>query len=140
MTVLFLDDEQCVDSDGPYYCSKELKKLYEEYVLTEGDFDERVFLCDDVDRELGTPIKSPPPQQQCHSASRHRREVAQHLAEVGGAPAVLLSRQRLCSPVHAFPGSSFVLGNCLVELCDCLPCAGSASVPLRYTTAEFHFN
>ena len=26
-------------------------------MLTEGDFDERVFLCDEADEELGTPIK-----------------------------------------------------------------------------------
>ena len=47
-----------------YFCvySKAVNKIYEEFVLTEGDFDERVFLCDDADIELGTPIKGQPPE------------------------------------------------------------------------------
>jgi len=40
--------------------SKAINKVYEEFVLTEGDFDERVFLCDEADVELGTPIKGQP--------------------------------------------------------------------------------
>lgn len=57
--------------------SKAINKLYEEYVLTEGDFDERVFFCDEVDKELGTPIKSPPP-----SVGVRHREMADHLSSV----------------------------------------------------------
>lgn len=37
--------------------SKALNKEYEEYVLTEGDFDERVFLGADAEEEIGTPQK-----------------------------------------------------------------------------------
>ncbi|XP_044154128.1 retinoblastoma-like protein 1 isoform X1 [Bufo gargarizans] len=37
--------------------NKALNKEYEEYVLTVGDFDERVFLGDDADEEIGTPRK-----------------------------------------------------------------------------------
>ncbi|XP_076823739.1 retinoblastoma-like protein 1 [Clavelina lepadiformis] len=58
--------------------SKTVNKLYEEFVLTEGDFDERVFLCDDVDRELGTPIKCPPAESRMEQL---KREVNEHLAE-----------------------------------------------------------
>ncbi|KAG9473840.1 retinoblastoma-like protein 1 isoform X2 [Eleutherodactylus coqui] len=36
---------------------KALNREYEEYVLTVGDFDERVFLGDDADEEIGTPRK-----------------------------------------------------------------------------------
>ncbi|XP_063816256.1 retinoblastoma-like protein 1 isoform X2 [Pseudophryne corroboree] len=37
--------------------NKALNKEYEEYVLTVGDFDERVFLGDDAEEEIGTPRK-----------------------------------------------------------------------------------
>uniref|UniRef100_A0ABM5G663 Retinoblastoma-like protein 1 isoform X2 n=1 Tax=Pogona vitticeps TaxID=103695 RepID=A0ABM5G663_9SAUR len=37
--------------------NKALNKEYEEYVLTEGDFDERVFLGADAEEEIGTPRK-----------------------------------------------------------------------------------
>ncbi|MEE6506624.1 hypothetical protein FKM82_007763 [Ascaphus truei] len=40
--------------------NKALNKEYEEYVLTVGDFDERVFLDDDAEEEIGTPRKFAP--------------------------------------------------------------------------------
>lgn len=39
------------------FFSKALNKEYEEYVLTKGDFDERVFLGTDAEEEIGTPQK-----------------------------------------------------------------------------------
>ncbi|XP_075702579.1 retinoblastoma-like protein 1 isoform X2 [Rhinoderma darwinii] len=47
----FLDVSSFTDNN------KALNKEYEEYVLTVGDFDERVFLGDDADEEIGTPRK-----------------------------------------------------------------------------------
>lgn len=41
-------------------CSKAVNREYEEFVLTVGDFDERVFLGEDADEEIGTPRKTVP--------------------------------------------------------------------------------
>lgn len=38
----------------PLYCSKAVNKAYEEYVLSVGNLDERIFLGDDADEEIGT--------------------------------------------------------------------------------------
>ncbi|XP_060567628.1 retinoblastoma-like protein 1 isoform X1 [Ruditapes philippinarum] len=40
------------------YSRKAVNNAYEEYVLSVGDFDERIFLDDDADEEIGTPAKS----------------------------------------------------------------------------------
>ncbi|XP_019716014.1 retinoblastoma-like protein 1 [Hippocampus comes] len=47
-----LDPHNFIDNN------KALNRQYEEYVLTVGDFDERIFLDDDADEEIGTPRKS----------------------------------------------------------------------------------
>ena len=36
---------------------KTLENLYHEFVLTRGDFDERVFLNNKADERIGTPVK-----------------------------------------------------------------------------------
>ncbi|KAM9799168.1 retinoblastoma-like protein 1 [Syngnathus typhle] len=47
-----LDPHNFIDNN------KALNRQYEEYVLTVGDFDERIFLDADADEEIGTPRKS----------------------------------------------------------------------------------
>uniref|UniRef100_H3CMM7 Retinoblastoma-like protein 1 n=1 Tax=Tetraodon nigroviridis TaxID=99883 RepID=H3CMM7_TETNG len=48
---------QLLDPQNFLENNKALNKEYEEYVLTVGDFDERVFLGADADEEIGTPRK-----------------------------------------------------------------------------------
>lgn len=59
-------------------CSKAINREYEEYVLTVGDFDERVFLGADADEEIGTPrkiVQEPPASQQLQ---QHVEKVNKH--------------------------------------------------------------
>ncbi|KAJ3602793.1 hypothetical protein NHX12_030541, partial [Muraenolepis orangiensis] len=57
-----LDPQNFIDNN------KAINREYEEYVLSVGDFDERVFLGADADEEIGTPRKTPlePPSHNQH--------------------------------------------------------------------------
>uniref|UniRef100_A0A1A8MJA8 Retinoblastoma-like protein 1 n=3 Tax=Nothobranchius pienaari TaxID=704102 RepID=A0A1A8MJA8_9TELE len=66
-----LDPQNFVDNN------KALNREYEEYVLTVGDFDERVFLGADADEEIGTPRKIV--QERTASQTVAQNQLQQHV-------------------------------------------------------------
>lgn len=60
--------------------SKAVNREYEEFVLTVGDFDERVFLGADADEEIGTPKKTVPGALDCPGSAQ--KQLQQHVEKV----------------------------------------------------------
>lgn len=61
-------------------CSKAVNREYEEFVLTVGDFDERVFLGADADEEIGTPRKTVTVALGCPGSAQ--KQLQQHMEKV----------------------------------------------------------
>ncbi|XP_070701649.1 retinoblastoma-like protein 1 isoform X1 [Pempheris klunzingeri] len=79
-----LDPQNFIDNN------KAINREYEEYVLTVGDFDERVFLGADADEEIGTPRKIV--QEASVSQTTSQSQLQQHLEKSGSlAPSTPLT-------------------------------------------------
>ncbi|XP_062300088.1 LOW QUALITY PROTEIN: retinoblastoma-like protein 1 [Scomber scombrus] len=79
-----LDPQNFIDNN------KAINREYEEYVLTVGDFDERVFLGADADEEIGTPRKIV--QEPSASQTTARNQLQQHVEKSGSlAPSTPLT-------------------------------------------------
>uniref|UniRef100_A0A3B4Z836 Retinoblastoma-like protein 1 n=1 Tax=Stegastes partitus TaxID=144197 RepID=A0A3B4Z836_9TELE len=79
-----LDPQNFIDNN------KAINREYEEYVLTVGDFDERVFLGADADEEIGTPRKII--QEMTTSQTAAQSQLQQHVEKSGSlAPSTPLT-------------------------------------------------
>ncbi|XP_076601713.1 retinoblastoma-like protein 1 [Chaetodon auriga] len=79
-----LDPQNFIDNN------KAINREYEEYVLTVGDFDERVFLGADADEEIGTPRKIV--QEPSASGTTSQNQLQQHVEKSGSlAPSTPLT-------------------------------------------------
>uniref|UniRef100_A0A8C3UYH1 RB transcriptional corepressor like 1 n=1 Tax=Catharus ustulatus TaxID=91951 RepID=A0A8C3UYH1_CATUS len=75
--------------------SKALNKEYEEYVLTVGDFDERVFLGADAEEEIGTrKFPADVPGEKTAARAHMECHLQQHFEKVSFAPSTPLTGRR----------------------------------------------
>lgn len=107
-----LDPHNFIDNN------KALNREYEEYVLTVGDFDERVFLGADADEEIGTPRKV------VHEPVSRHNQLQQHVEKAGSlAPSTPLTgrvylkeKDLLVTPVSSATQSVSRLQNMVSRL------------------------
>ena len=81
---------------------KEINRVYEEYVLTVGDFDERIFLGEDADLEIGTPAKVGPGPSICDGYYDRINTLQQHVQNVSHwlGPLVVSAGRMFIKCVH----------------------------------------
>nr|XP_057911502.1 retinoblastoma-like protein 1 isoform X2 [Doryrhamphus excisus] len=96
-----LDPQNFLDNN------KALNREYEEYVLTVGDFDERIFLDADADEEIGTPRKTlhPPPSSQMSVQKQVQHQVEKPVSLAPSTPLTgrvyLKEKDLLVTPVSS---------------------------------------
>lgn len=119
---------ELLDSPNFQDNNKALNREYEEYVLTVGDFDERVFLGADADEEIGTPNKMTPkpPSSQLSTQMQVENNLQQHFEKMRSlAPSTPLTGRRylkekevLITPVSSATQSVSRLQSMVAGLCN----------------------